>query len=496
MRKLGSNKFLGREEYLDTLDRFYQKPGSTFTSVQGRRRVGKSEILKQFNSKHKDNSFIFSGVEDETSLLTRKRIIQAWIAFSGDSSLGQLKMDFATWETIFESMFNWANKKNDSIVFILDEIQWLSKKQSGFAGSLKIAYEKHKSIGKIKIIICGSSIRFFKNNKDHSEKALMGLTTFPETIVQPFTLNEVKTLYFPKWTNEEVALTYMMFGGIPYYLDELDPELPFRQSINKAVFCRDTIFLGLIDELVNVDFNKTGVETAKTILKALRHEGTTESSIVEKTKLDKTVVNKFLKALEMYEIISPKNKLRENLKNSHGTVYVISDFFINFYYQVLEPNKNKIKKNVKEFLFITMISSKDHYEIKDFSGIAFERLLEHCLKSRDESKYPKLFNKFKLITTEYIIGTFWISGKEGTQIDLIVEDDQDKRTRIIDCKWISGFNESANDFTNQVNEKKFELKDDHTREDFLVFSQSPSKKLLKNFDPEKVSIVVLDDFFG
>lgn len=495
MRTLKEYKFLGREEYLAKLDRFYSKPGSTFSMVKGRRRIGKSEILKQFNQRYKANSFIFSGIDGETSIATRKRFIPIWSEFSKDITLNQLKINFANWEKIFETIFSWANTQEKPIVFIFDEIQWLSKKQSGFAGALKNAYEKFKSNGNLKIIICGSSIRFFKNNKDHAEKELMGLTTFPEIVVYPFTLKEVKKYYFPKWTNEEVALTYMMLGGVPYYLDELDPELPFRQAINAALFSQDTIFLNLIDELVNLDFNKRGVETAKKILQCLRHEGTTEALIVEKTGLNKSTVNDFLQSLSSYELIEAKNKLRDNNKNSNGSVYIIKDFFINFYYQILEKNKDKIKNNENDFLFISLISSKIHYEIKDFSGIAFERLVESCLRTKNLKLYPELFRKLKLITTNYDVGTFWISGKNGTQIDLIVEDDEDKRTRILDCKWISDFNESANDFTSQVNDKKFELKSDHTRENFLFFSQNPSSKLLKKFDPSKVSIILLDDLF-
>lgn len=86
MRRLETNEFLCRQEYLDTLKRFYYKKGITFGIMNGRRRVGKSEILRKYNKENNKYTFLFTG-EDDISSIVRKRFILNWVLFSKDNSL-------------------------------------------------------------------------------------------------------------------------------------------------------------------------------------------------------------------------------------------------------------------------------------------------------------------------------------------------------------------------------------------------------------------------
>lgn len=485
-------KFYGRHDELQYLKDCVSTHKSELMYVRGRRRVGKSSLLQYFEKRAK-NCFYFSGTIDSSDEKLRQDFAQSWDQFTQEFSLSELKKSVLTWGRIFKEITKRASSGNDPIILIFDEIQWIAKAGSGFIGKIKETWLQWEQTGNIKVILCGSSSKFFDTYVGGAEKALRGLSTYATLWVKPFSLSEVQKYYLKDWSMEEICLTYMMLGGIPYYLERLDPDLGFIHAVNEAVFTSKGIFLEEMDEILKLEFNVGGKKNVHKVLGSLGQEGKAQKLIVEQTGLSQSTVSGILEKLVDYQIIFEKYPVNTPpQKHQAGIRYYMEDFFMNFYFQVLNPLRNKIQKNTSALLFpCEALRSKKSFYIETFSGRAFELLVRTILENR--SLKENIFKKLLLKDPDYSVATYW---DENTQIDLVVEHEQDRVTRVIECKWTgqsAGRNHKK--WVTQVKAKKYPLKEKRTRRNYLVISEKPSASFKTWAKKNRVGIIQLEDLF-
>lgn len=476
------------------LKEYCELDGAQLVYVRGRRRVGKSWLLKNFAQKTK-NSFYYMGAADTTAAMALQDFARAWDDFSKTSQLSQLRPSALSWSGVFEaiSLYLKTNKKN--LVLILDEIQWIAKMGSGFVGKLKEAWIDWERLGNIKVILCGSSNKFFCDYAGGEEKILRGMKTQATIWVKPFTLGEVRKHYFSQWRLEEAILTYMMTGGIPYYLNQLDAKLGFVHAINQAFFVKTSPFLEEVSEILDLEFNRAGRNTVKTILSTLGQDGTTQQRIVQKTGLSPSSVSETLEKLVDYELVFDKLPAHQkSTKRGAGYFYFMKDFFLNFYFQVLEPLQAKVSENKSGLLFPCEILSKNGYYIPNFSGKAFELLIRYQLENFSLYKKSKLFKKLMLVDSDYQVMTYW---NDETQVDLIVEHKLDRVSRIIECKWINEMpHAKADSLIDEILAKKYEPPAGFTKKYFLILATKPSTEFMASAKARGVSVISLEDLVG
>jgi len=128
---------INRSNELAKLKKFLELPGSSFTFLRGRRRVGKTWLLREFQ-KNTPNCLYFMGLEDADDSRLRRSFAECWQEYCGDSSLRELSDNFRSWQRIFKHITDYAkNLKLGQLTILLDEIQWIAKKNSGFISYLK-----------------------------------------------------------------------------------------------------------------------------------------------------------------------------------------------------------------------------------------------------------------------------------------------------------------------------------------------------------------------
>lgn len=483
--------FFGRETELDQLKTYAQSKGSGFVYLRGRRRIGKSSLLKKFQQTHSD-CFYFMGTPDSTNAQIRSEFAQQWSQFSQNNRLNETKDELLTWKRLFSDVTEYAQNGERPLVIIFDEIQWICKKLSGFAGRLKEAWLDWEQTGCIKVIVCGSSNKFFKSYAEGAEKVLRGIRTRADIWVVPFTLKEVERFYFPRWHKEEIALTYMMLGGCPYYLERVNPKSGFVLGINDAIFTKTSIFIDEINEILRLDFNERGTETVKKILSVLGQDGSTQQGVVEKTGLPQSVVADTIEKLLSYEIIFEKKNVGQKSKlKARGTKSVMKDFYLNFYFQVIEPLAQRIRDNEKGNLFGTKcLLSKLGYYIPEFSGKAYELLVSTVMENR-HNMTPKIFEALDLRDVDYEVGTFQ---DRQSQIDIVIQNKHDRKARLIECKWMDGQNLSREALVN-LSEKKFTPPKGFSCASYLVASQKLTQGLLSLAHELHIQCISLEDLW-
>ena len=496
-----SRPFFGRQFELSRLKIFLEKEGSGFIDVRGRRRIGKSELLKKAATLNKNSSscFYFSGREDENAQATLKRFVKTWDSTFGIKFLSEFKTTTISWDFIFEKITE-RHLANQTIVLLLDEIQWISPQGSGFCGLIKDFWENQHHTGNLKIVLSGSSNSFFHKYVDGDLATLRGLKTSASIWVMPFSPSEVQRYYFPKWSREEIALLYMFVGGVPYYLENILHDKNFLRSMNRSFCTPNSVFLEEIDAVLKVETSRVaGLKNLKLVLGSLSQDGSTQAAIAVKTGLPASQISLIIeRALDWRLVVEryPDGPLKQN---TAGVRYFMPDFYLNFYFQIIEPLSPRIRNNLNEGMLLTdvIVTSNNGYFVQNFSGRSFEMLVAQLLelgKSNLSQRSTPMFSAFSLKQISYEVSTYWMAGR--TQIDIVLSSKEDREVRIIECKWLSSKLGSTTNYVMDVVRKNFpNIPKQWHRSNWLMLSRQPSSSLVKEAKENGVTVLTIDDLF-
>lgn len=480
------------QELIQFLENTDHRSGLVY--LRGRRRVGKSTVLQSFSQQKKYNLFYFSGVLDETNQQTRLRFAKAWADYSGNNIIQKIKLKELTWDFIWKDIATAAVSKKINLVF--DEIQWIAKGQSGFIGTLKNYWLNLEPTQNCRIIICGSSNKFFKTYTGGEEQILRGIKTHSDIILPPFSLSEVHKQYGQKLKPEQTSLLYMILGGIPYYWNQLYFDLSFIQLLNKAFAIKNNIFLEEVDEVLRLEFNQAGLKTIKKILRTISLKGNTLDSIQSKSKLATgTLVDSINKLCEYNILFEESSVYGKQLEIKRGSKFFMKDFYLNFYFSLIKPNETKIRRNEESLLINELFKwPTSFYYIEGFSGEAFENLIEYTLQS-SYHRNQKIFNLLKLKNVDFEIGKYW---SKDNQIDLVIHNCSDQQDRWIECKWTNSIDLIRQQALSLVNKKNLFISNKNTKslpQLFLAIPIVASKELIKFCKDLDITIIEITDLF-
>lgn len=485
------NQHITRTNELNEIRRFLNQPGPGFTFLRGRRRVGKTWLLKDVQQST-PNCFYFMGLEDATDARIRRAFAESWYEFSKESNLMEISSEYLTWARIFKEVLAYAKKNlSTQLVILLDEIQWIAKKNSGFISELKQAWVDWQRNGEIKVIVCGSSNKFFAKQTTGSNDILRGIKTSASIWVNELTLGEIERYYLSSWSRSEICLTYMMLGGSPYYLETIAPEKGFIHALNDAIFTSDSIFLDEVNQVLKLEFNSVGLTTAKKILSCLGQNGATFSMILKESKIPASTLSSAISNLLEYEILFERQEFSDlNRATNSSPRFYLRDFFLNYYFQILDKFSNIIRSNKNQLIFTSKaLLANSSFYIADFSGKAFELLCERLLLRR-EFKIP-LKDKLMIKSLDYEVGSYRAG---NSQVDLIVQDRSDRLARIIECKWIDN-NHKFSDHLKQAIRLKYQAPENFSVKRYLLTSYAVSKAQHQQARDNKIEILGLDDLF-
>jgi AAA+ ATPase superfamily predicted ATPase len=478
------DNFNRESEYKEILS-IIKKPAASFFYVRGRRRVGKSWLLKKLAQNEK-NTFYYMGAKDHTSTNSISDFIIEWEIFSKTKLLSEIKTSQLNWKRVFDEITNYVENTKTSTILIFDEVQWIAKEGSGFIGRLKEAWIDLEKSKKAKIIVCGSSNKFFHQHTGGEEVILRGMKTHADLIIHPLPLKQCHLEYFKNWNKHEIAMAFMMTGGVPYYLKQINPNKSFITAINDSFFCKDTIFLEEVDEVLRLDFNKQGIKTVKNILAAIGPVGAGQSTIIKKTKIPDSTVSEILMKLEDYNIVELVFPSGTAIKgNRNGGKYLIKDFYLNTYFSLIAPLSMRIKKNSNSLLFANeYLKNNSSFYIENYSGHMFEKIIRNVLELRNMNQ--NIFSKLELRDENYIITQYW--DKEN-QIDLIVEHPRDRISRAIEIKWLNDKRVNIKKIYEDLELKDYPIPRNFTRQNFIAVSTSTKPKTATE------TTIILDDLF-
>jgi len=318
---------IGRKEEIRRISEYVQSDKSEFLVIYGRRRVGKTFLIKQF---FKDKfTFYFSGAEGSKK---HEQLFNFSTALHKYSKKDYPQVD--TWQKAFVQLADYLDNvktKEKKIIFI-DEMPWLDNQKSCFLSAFEYWWNTYASSKKeIFLVVCGSSTSWLVKNIFKNRGGLHNRVT-RQIALQPFTLNETEQFLKAKkikLTRLQIAECYMVMGGIPYYLEQLEKQYSLEQNIDNLFFKKDGVLRNEFSKIYNSLFKSP--EKHKIVIEILsqKRKGLLREEIVKLSKIpDGGGLTTILEELEQCGFISINNNFSTPKTNK---LYQLTDFYSMFY---------------------------------------------------------------------------------------------------------------------------------------------------------------------
>jgi hypothetical protein len=409
---------IGRDKEKQVLLNAYNDEYSQFVVVYGRRRVGKTFLVREtFNYKF---TFQHSGIANAP----RKRQLEEWA-----KSLNKhgLKVDSApkNWYDAFSLLDDLIRKSRAKHkVIFLDELPWMDTQGSNFVSALEHFWNAYASARKdVLLIVCGSATSWIVDKIIHNHGGLHNRLNHIINL-QQFSLYECEA--YAKSRNlgmqrRQLLECYMVMGGIPFYWSLLDKNLSLPQNIDKLFFSENGELYDEYDALYRSLFKKP--EAYLTVINTLgkKRLGMSRDEIIEESRLKENgKLSTVLKDLEYCGFIRKYNQPGKIAKNA---IFQLVDFYTLFYFKIILENKRHDpsfwSKNIGSSMY------------NNWCGLAFERV---CFAHIPQIKQALSIGG--VTTNEYSWSTRKTDQHAGAQIDLLL-DRSDETIDICEIKYTS-----------------------------------------------------------
>jgi hypothetical protein len=416
---------VARGNELQILDSLFESKRAEFLAIWGRRRVGKTYLVRTFFSSKECILFQVTGLKNGK--------LKQQLDIFANSLRSTFFKSIATPQTWMEAFaflteaINSVNLKKVPVVVFLDELPWMASAKSGLLEALDHYWnDKWSSLKFFKLIICGSAASWMLKNIVNNTGGLHNRLTRRIKML-PFCLGEVKQYLKYKNINlndTQILELYMAIGGIPYYLDELKPGLSAAQNIDALCFKQDGMLFSEYDALFKSLFNKSEYhnQIAKTLMQ--NKSGMNRKEIAAKCKFalgGRLSIR--LSELEAAGFIQQFVPYGHKIKDVH---YKLVDEYVMFYLQWILPNRRSL---VGKSVMWKQFYATPKYNA--WAGYAFEAV---CYKHIDQIYAAMGLSNIGAMASSWRYIPKKGADNEGAQIDLLFER-QDKVITLCEIKY-------------------------------------------------------------
>ncbi len=414
-------KIIGRRKEIETLERYVASDQSEFIALYGRRRVGKTFLVRSlFGDRF---AFAATGILEGDPQEQRESFMASLGDYgSKDCAFGDWMEAFAKLRALLEDKAK-RDKTSPLIVFI-DELPCFDTQRSKFVHALGYFWNNWAAWqGRVKLIVCGSATSWMTRNLLDSKGGLHNRLT--QTLwLRPFCLAETECYLSAagfRWTRDSVAQCYMILGGIPYYLSLLDRSMSLPQNIDRLFFAPDGKLRDEFRRLYGSLFKNPDPYLKVIGLLAANRQGMTRKELVQKLKTNGRLTE-ILEDLLQCGFISRMGVRAQKggIKATDG-IYHLTDFYTRFWYDFCRG-----KTSDENFWTHKLATPKTN----TWLGLAYERL---CMAHIPQIKAALGISG---LHSEYYS---WRSKEHqpAAQIDLIIER-SDNMVNLCEIKYSAG----------------------------------------------------------
>ena len=432
---------IGRSVELGLLQEYIASDKSEFVAVYGRRRVGKTFLIRKAV---KDQfSFFVTGVYMATKSEQLTNFAIALQKYSKKESLSIQK----NWILAFYELSRYLETlpEGKKVIFI-DELPWMDTAKSGFIAALENFWNSWAVLrNDIKLIVCGSATSWMINNLIKSKGGLHNRLTH-HLVLNPFTLQETEA-YFKNFgfgfSRKQIAECYMAVGGIPYYLSMMNKSLSASQNIDHLFFSGNAPLKEEFNDLYRALFKNASPHIAVVTALATKQMGLNRKELLSLTKMtDNGAFGVVLEELEQCGFIRTYEPFTTKVtgatsRQRNNVVYQLVDFYTLFYFNFVNQNRYQ-----DEHFWTSSYNSPLH---NSWAGFSFEML---CLTHISQLKYALGISGVQTRVCSWR----GQSDRGGAQIDLLI-DRKDDTINICEMKFAKAEFEISKDYEDKLTHK-------------------------------------------
>ena len=397
--------FYNRNDELDALGSAFESPGHAFFVIYGRRRVGKTELIKAFCA---ERPHIYFLAAQEAEGRQREKFVERVAEYFGDRVP---RID--GWDDAFAYLGEQIETE-DTIVAI-DEFPYLIEENDSLPSYIQAFVDEHLNGTDSMLILCGSSVSTMESAVLGHESPLYGRRT-GQLDIAPFSFTQARNVI--SYGIVDAIRSYAVTGGTPMYLTLFDYERPLHENVHSNVLSPAAVLYNEPEFLLRSELRNPARYLS--ILEAIALGHTTPNEIAGTTGIDSGPLSKYLQTLRRLRLIKRDVPVTASAKKSKRSRYRVADEFLRFWFRFVEPNRSSIEEAPDIVYEGTIEPALPDHVATTFEDVCQEVVWE--LVRRGE--FPAYSD----------VGRWWYGEDE---IDIVGLAPNDDRILFAECKWTS-----------------------------------------------------------
>lgn len=439
--------FVDRIKELAALEKEYTSEKSSLFVLYGRRRIGKTTLIRQFIS---DKPAVYFLATEESEAQNRNAFKDVVATFTQNQLLYNAQID--NWSLIFDTLVNYVTDRKK--VIVIDEFQYLGKANAAFPSIIQKIWDTFLINKNVMLILCGSYISMMESQTLSYESPLYGRRT------GQIKLRQIQFAYynsfFPSKSNKELIEYYAVTGGVPKYIELFHEQNDIYEAVEQNILATSSFLYYEPNFLLHKEVAEVG--SYFSIIKTIAAGNHRLSKIASGSEIKETSLSKYLGTLICLDILEREVPITEkNPAKSKRGLYRIKDYYLLFWFKFVYPNLSYIESGNIDYVMnkirMNFINNHVAYVYEDI-----------CRESIWQMNTESVWN-FNIEQ----VGRWW---DKNSEIDIVALDNEGGNIIFGECKYWEG--KIGVNVLRQLEEKANNVlwKSGNRKDHFLLFSFS------------------------
>ncbi|MDY4969182.1 MAG: ATP-binding protein [Lachnospiraceae bacterium] len=421
--------FIGREAELKFLNDKYEEDGGQLLVLYGRRRVGKTETLREFC---KEKPHVFFSCTQTTDRVQLRNFSSRMLM--EDIPAKSYISEFADWEKAFRAISDLPYGDAKKLV-VIDEFPYMCRCNKSIPSILQNLWDAELRYCNVMIILCGSAMSFIEKELLAEKNPLYGRATGIYKMKEMGFYDAAK--FFPDYSARDKVMAYAVLGGIPHYLRQWNPKLSVDENIKRNILTKGCILYSEVDFLLHQELRETSIYNSIIEAVALgntRLNDISQKSLVEDTSKTSVYLKNLIELGIVQREFSVDTKTKEQANSSRGT-YRLTDNFFRFWYTFGFANFSQLEDGDVDGVYEYVVKPALH----EFAAFPFEDVCrEFIRKKQKKNELPFRYARMGRWTGKTTVRDEKAAGGlriAETEIDLLGISREAKEYLIGECKF-------------------------------------------------------------
>ncbi len=400
-------RFVDRQEELEFLEREFCQPSFRFIPLYGRRRIGKTRLVREFIKGKPAIYFLADTVSEPEQLKNLGRSVGEYF-----KDMVLVEGGFRDWEQFFRYIRE--KSENAHLVLAIDEFPYLVNANRAISSIFQKGIDTHLKDTKLYLILLGSSIGMMEREVLLSKAPLYGRRT-GSLKVEELGFSALRE-FFPEADLKKRAAIYSTFGTVPAYLEQVRPDVSVLRNIAELILSRNTYLHNEVEFLLREELREP--RDYYVILRAIAQGKRKLSEIMNDTGFDKAHLSRYLDILRSLGFVEKEVPVTEKSPDkSRLGLYRLHDRFFSFWFKYVLPNRGRLELGNEGYVLKQIEATFDQHVGDSYESISREIFLH--LARRENIPVTSL-------------GRWWAKNEE---IDLVAIDEDSRAIWFGECKW-------------------------------------------------------------